>query len=374
MTEVTDGEIVLDFWVKNADLWQVYQAKKAERPLLFPTEGAQALGVSELELMLASPNSRYLGTDCRSVLLALPRFGEVLSIVRNEFAVHEKRGVLQNLNLGEKMGLAINVGGLDLRFFMTQWRYVLAIEEVRADKSVYALQFFDGAGGSISKVFLQDLSEENLLAWQDLIQTHAQKAQDTPILLTKLPQKTPWQFQALNPADKARLHSEWQAMQDVHQFHFLLKKLGIDRASSYHQAPEGMAQQLDPSAIAALFEKAQQSQCPIMIFVGNTGVVQIQTGQVYTLKRMGDWYNILDQKQTQFTLHLNDGALSQVWCVKRPTKDGIITCIEGFDKVGNSIITLFGERLEGQSELLLWRDLCQQIQNEYADQTAPKTA
>lgn len=32
---------------KNTTLWQTYQAKKADMPMLFPTEGAKLLGVSE---------------------------------------------------------------------------------------------------------------------------------------------------------------------------------------------------------------------------------------------------------------------------------------------------------------------------------------
>ena len=42
---------------KNDALWQTYQQQKAKDRMLFPTEGAAALGASELELLLASPNS-----------------------------------------------------------------------------------------------------------------------------------------------------------------------------------------------------------------------------------------------------------------------------------------------------------------------------
>ncbi|WP_352289707.1 ChuX/HutX family heme-like substrate-binding protein, partial [Psychrobacter sp. GW64-MNA-CIBAN-0177] len=81
---------------------------------------------------------------------------------------------------------------------------------------------------------------------------------------------------------------------------------------------------LSIDAVAATFEQARDAKCPIMIFVGNSGMVQIQTGQVHTLKRIGDWLNIFDKDHTDFTLHLKDKALAQVWCVKRPTKDGIV--------------------------------------------------
>lgn len=94
-----------------------------------------------------------------------------------------------------------------------------------------------------------------------------------------------------------------------------------------------------------------------MTFVGNKGIVQIQTGIVHNVKRIGNWLNILDKPQTNFTLHLNDDALAQVWCVKRPTKDGIVTCIEAFDTNGNTIITFFGQRQEGEPEKAYWQQM-----------------
>lgn len=130
---------------KNNDLWQQYQALKEKTPMLFPTEGAAALGISEFELMLASPYSQYIGRQCPAVLKQFEKFGEVESIVRNELAVHEKTAAYHNLKLGEKMGLALNVGGLDLRFFMWQWQHMLAVTDTsRLDKPSYSIQFMMG--------------------------------------------------------------------------------------------------------------------------------------------------------------------------------------------------------------------------------------
>ena len=53
---------------KNTELWQQYQTLKAKTPMLFPTEGTVALGVSEFELMLASPYSQYIGEQCKAAV------------------------------------------------------------------------------------------------------------------------------------------------------------------------------------------------------------------------------------------------------------------------------------------------------------------
>lgn len=352
---------------KNTALWQQYQALKEKIPMLFPTEGATALGVSEFELMLASPYSQYIGDQCKAVLKQFETFGDMESIVRNELAVHEKMAPYHNLKLGEKMGLALNVGGLDLRFFMWQWRHMLAVTDTsRADKPSYSIQFYNGEGAAIDKVYLRELSDENIANWQALIAAQQQTVNTETLTLEVQAPLSEWRYKALSEAESTQLQQGWQAMTDVHQFHTLLKNLDIDRASSYHQAPEQMTQQLDISAVEAVFTHARDAKCPIMIFVGNSGLVQIQTGTVQTLKRMGDWFNILDKDHNDFTLHLKDRALAQVWCVKRPTKDGIVTCIEGFDGHGVSIFSVFGQRLEGTPELAEWQQIVATVVKEHA--------
>ena len=362
---------------KNTELWQQYQALKVKIPMLFPTEGATALGVSEFELMLASPYSQYIGDQCKAVLKQFEKFGDMESIVRNELAVHEKTAPYHNLKLGEKMGLALNVGGLDLRFFMWQWQHMLAVTDTsRADKPSYSIQFYNAQGAAIDKVYLRELSDENISRWQAMIQEQQQAVIKETLTLEAQESVSEWSYKALGEAESAQLQQGWQAMTDVHQFHSLLKNLDIDRASSYRQAPEQMTQQLEISAVEAVFEQARDAKCPIMIFVGNSGLVQIQTGTVQTLKRMGDWFNILDKDHNDFTLHLKDKALAQVWSVKRPTKDGIVTCIEGFDGHGVSIFSVFGQRIEGTPELEEWQQIVAKVteSHSYADMMHEKTA
>jgi len=346
---------------KNTTLWQDYQALKAKTPMLFPTEGAAALGVSEFELMLASPHSQYIGDDCKSVLKQFENFGPLESIVRNELAVHEKTAPYHNLKLGEKMGLALNVGGLDLRFFMWQWQHMLAVTDISLAKPSYSIQFYNAQGAAIEKVYLRTLSDENVSRWQDMIHRQVQTVSGDAVTLNAQESLIDWQYKALNDEASKQLQQGWLSLTDVHQFHGLLKNLDIDRASSYRQAPEQMTHQLNIDAIEAIFEHACDVQCPVMIFVGNSGIVQIQSGTVQTCKRIGDWFNILDKDHNDFTLHLKDKALAQVWCVKRPTKDGIVTCIEGFDRFGASIFSVFGQRAEGMPELKEWQDIVAKV-------------
>ena len=352
---------------KNTTLWQSYQNKKASTPMLFPTEGAATLGVSEFELILASPHSQYMGGQCRTVLEQLQDFAQVESIVRNDLAVHEKTAQYHNLKLGDNMGIALNVGGLDLRFFMKRWQHMLVVTDMtRMDKPSYGIQFYDEQGSAIDKVFLRDMSAEAITRWQDMIQQQVASVDQDILMLEVKETAADWQYKVLTDDNRDKLQRRWQKMTDIHQFYHILNKLEIDRASSYRQAPEGAAYPLSIDAVEAVFNQACDSECPIMIFVGNSGMVQIQTGTIKTIKRMGDWINILDKNHNDFTLHLKDKALAQVWCVQRPTADGFVTCIEGFDNKGVTIFTLFGQRIEGTSELEVWRTITANIVSEYA--------
>ena len=365
----------LSFTQKNTALWQDYQEKKAQSPMLFPTEGAAALGVSEFELMLASPYSQYMGGHCQEVLKQFENFGQVESIVRNALAVHEKTAPYNNLKLGDKMGLALNVGGLDLRFFMWRWQHMLAVTDLsRADKPSYSIQFYDEQGSAIDKVYLRELTTENIERWQGMIQEQIDNLNSDELTLTPSTPLSQWKYKALTHDKCAELQQGWRDMSDVHQFHRLLQRLEIDRASSYYQAPEEMTQQLNIDAVEATFEQARDAKCPIMILVGNSGMVQIQPGTVQTIKRMGDWLNILDKGHKDFTLHLKDKALAKVWCVKRPTKDGIVTCIEGFDSHGTSVISIFGQRIEGTPELDVWQKIVAKIVEYHSQETVEQKA
>lgn len=350
---------------KDDTLWQTYQAKKADTPMLFPTEGAKLLGVSEFELLLSSPNSTYLGDDCRAMLLRLYELGQVENIVRNEFAVHEKTGQFLGLELGQTMGMALNEGGLDLRVFLNHFKFMLAIANT-GDKPSYQIAFFDEYGQAVDKVFLNPISDEKIALWQTLCDDFARTVTPSPIEVLRPDVQGDWQIKHLDDAQKATFHHDWLSMTDIHQFYKILSNHQLDRQSSYVNAPDGYATRLRPAVLEVLLNRASEQALPIMIFVGNTGMVQIYSGTVKHIKKMGAWLNIMDKKHSQFTLHLNDESIDSVWWVKRPNSDGYTTALEAFDKYGNSIITFFGERIEGQKQDPNWTALADALAGEFA--------
>ena len=99
-------------------------------------------------------------------------------------------------------------------------------------------------------------------------------------------------------------------------------------------------------------------ETPIMCFVGNRGCIQIHSGPVTNIKMMGPWLNVMDET---FHLHLRTDHVTELWAVRKPTKDGHVTSIEAYDANNELIIQFFGKRHEGEVELEEWRFLAENL-------------
>ena len=58
-----------------------------------------------------------------------------------------------------------------------------------------------------------------------------------------------------------------------------------------------------------------------------------------------------------FNLHLRDEGVARVFSVRKPTEDGIVTSIEAFDAHNRNILLMFGARKPGKPELEEWRTI-----------------
>jgi putative hemin transport protein len=332
--------------------WNDYLRLKAANPRLFLRDAAQTLGLSEGALLLEAPESRYLGRDFAAILERLRTVGPVLSTVRNEHAVLEKIASVEKIALMGNFGLAVHVGGFDVRMFTDRWKYVLAHSSEAHGKILRSIQFFDAYGLALQKIFLQD--ETALDAWGAILQDFHQEKNFT--FRTGFVRAYP-KDEDFNRQQMAEFQQDWRELQDIHHFNAMLETYGISRRKAFSLAPEGYARKLRRETIEKAYEVASHGDTPVMTFVGNRGIVQIQTGKIHHPERMEGWFNIFDKKETGFTLHLKDQAIHEVWRVSRPTRDSIVTCLEALDEQGDIILTLFGRRQEGEKERADWRQI-----------------
>ncbi|MFC4157780.1 hemin-degrading factor [Chitinimonas lacunae] len=334
------------------DLWQSYQALKRHQPRLRARDAARELGVSEAELVAADPLAVTLFPKFAELLGALEPLGPVMTLTRNEAAVHEKTGIYGNVSIDGHIGLALN-DEIDLRFFLSQWRYGFALRGERC-----SLQFFDRFGDAVHKVFLTGDSDQ--AAFEQLVAHYASQ----PAALS--PDRERPQPSVVRDAeiDVAGFRAGWLALQDTHEFFPLLRRFGVAREQALRLAPDGLARPVGTDAVETMLREAAHTGLPIMAFVGSPGCIQIHTGPVKRIEPMGPWLNVLDPG---FNLHLRMDLFARVWVVSKPTSDGMVTSLECFDEAGELIVQFFGARKPGKPELAAWTRLAHELANAEAD-------
>ena len=110
------------------------------------------------------------------------------------------------------------------------------------------------------------------------------------------------------------------------------------------------------TSLAHVLEGAAATELPIMIFVGNQGVIQIHSGPVHNIVTRGPWINVLDPDHD---LHVRNDAVASAWLVRKPTADGIVTSVELYGATGEQLALLFGTRKPGNPESQAWRSLAE---------------
>jgi putative hemin transport protein len=338
----------------NPQLQQRYDALKAENPKLRIRNAAEALGVSELELLelqLGGHATRLEG-GWQSLLQEVEQLGKVMALTRNEYAVHERKGVYHNVSFMHdgKMGVAVNPD-IDLRLFMWEWEYGYAVEVPSRNRVMNSLQFFNGRGEAVHKIYLTNESDK--AAYDQLVNKyrHADQTTATQVDHSPKPEKT---MVPDSEIDVSAFQEEWRNLQDTHDFFPLLKKYGLQRTQALRLAPEGFTEQVPNEAVVKMLEAAAEREVPIMVFVNSPGCIQIHSGPVKKLFPMEQWFNVMDP---DFNLHLNLQGVTESWVVKKPTKDGIVTGLELFDETGEMIVYFFGKRKPGIPELESWRGI-----------------
>ncbi|WP_417662953.1 hemin-degrading factor [Pseudomonas sp.] len=343
--------------VQASDLYRKWQQLRGDQSRLRARDAAVHLSVSEAELVASrlAVDTVRLRPEWEELLPALGELGYVMALTRNEHCVHERKSVYRDVTVsaGGKMGLVVSAD-IDLRLFLGGWGSVFAISE-QTDKGIQrSIQVFDHQGTAVHKVFLTETSE--LAAWEPLVERFRAPQQSTELQLQAPPE--PLAVKPDSEINQQTLRQGWSELKDTHHFFALLKKHGAGRTQALRLAGEEWAEPLDPSELTRAMEQAGERDIAIMVFVGNRHCIQIHTGPVRKLRWMDTWFNVLDP---EFNLHLKTPAITELWRVRKPSSDGVITSLEAFDADGELAIQLFGARKPGIPELRTWRELVESL-------------
>ncbi|WP_369600198.1 ChuX/HutX family heme-like substrate-binding protein [Hahella sp. SMD15-11] len=326
------------------------------QPRMRLRSAARELDTNELALTCVHPSwtVRLLEGDVRQWMELLPRLGQVKALTRNDEVVIETHGAFARITLSRDAQTGLCTGHQDMRYFLRHWAWAVHVRDPQASRQCESLQFFSRSGDALHKIFTTD--ETDMDAWRQVIGAMQTRPRASVPLATPpaAPSPKPPEW-----VDQDELRRAWSGLKDVHQFHAMLSRLGLDRITALKHIGRQWAWPVALTSLERLLQQCAQRAIPIMAFVGNPGVVQIYTGTVGRLLRAGPWYNVLDP---DFNLHVNTPALSEAWIVRRPTTDGIITSLELYNSRQQLVLTLFGARKPGQPERREWREVAEQCE------------
>lgn len=341
----------------NGDLAARWTRLRDERPTLRIRDAASTLGVSEAELVAlgVGRTATPLATDWRALLNDMPAVGRVMCLTRNDHCVHERHGRFEDVQVTGPHGVVLGPD-IDLRLFLSSWRYGFAVREPLKQGERLSLQFFDASGEAVHKIYATE--ETDRPAFDALIDRH--RAQIQPVMAIA-PQKPEIADRPDSEIDLEGLRAAWRAMTDTHEFFGMLAKFRVGRVQALRLIGANLARELPARALRSAMEAAAADGTPIMIFVGNRGCIQIHTGPVKRLVETHGWFNILDPA---FNMHLRDQGVARVFSVRKPTDDGVVTSIEAFDERDRNVLLMFGKRKPGKPELGQWRALVAGIEKQ----------
>ena len=337
------------------DLYDAYVNLQEQQPRLRVVDAAIHLGVTEAEIVAArvGKDAVRLNDDFANMLKGLKNFGKVMALARNKYVVTEISGIYEKVYVqeeeGKLRGIALNPGGIDLRFFFDNWHSGYAVTTGR----FRSIQFFDKHGTAIQKIFLKD--ESKLPEYQAFVADFTHESQSTlfDVNSRKIPENKLLPDEQINVA---ALEKGWSEITDVHQFPKLLATHKVGRLQALTLVDDKWAQEISPNSLTELLRLTRDKQVELMCFVSNKGIVQIYSGQVNTLKEVSGWYNVLDP---DFNLHVDMKGLSRAFISHKPTDEGgvLVSSVEFFNSDDETVLTFFGRRVEGKSQSKEWKNI-----------------
>ena len=345
-----------------ADLRERYLDFMKENPQVRIRDAAARLGVSEGELLATGigENVVRLRSDFKELLHELDTLGYVMALTRNDEIVHERKGVYENADTDLPHGMALFVNpDIDLRIFTRCWHHGFAATVENPRGTLRSLQIFDQDGTAVHKIYLTAKSDVG--AYERLVEKFRAEDQSPVLEVTPKPEKEADLPDEL--IDVEGFRKEWENLQDTHDFFPLLKKYKVGRRQALRLADKKFAGEVPVESFKYLLETARDRKVPIMVFVGNDGIIQIHTGEVENVAEARGWFNVMDEK---FNLHIDQAEVGAAYVVRKPTADGMVTSLEIFNKSDRDIALFFGKRKPGIPEREDWRELIADLEEKFA--------
>src|SRR5690554_1436328 len=234
-----------------------WDSLKKEQPHLRIRNAAQALGVSEMELLATRMGEGVtrLRPEFKEILSEIESLGKVMALTRNDECVHERKGVYLNGDFSSPHAQLFVGDDIDLRIFLSEWKFAFSV--VEGDKK--SLQFFGKDGLAIHKIYLTKDSQPE--AFDALVEKFKSEEQnpgmETEAIAPKPAEKPD------NEVDVEGFQEAWRELKDTHAFFGLLKKFGVSRLQALRFAPQkSFARKIDNEKVVSLLEEVSKREFP----------------------------------------------------------------------------------------------------------------
>jgi putative hemin transport protein len=329
-------------------------AYRTEHPRAYARDIAAAIGVSEAELVSSNESAIRLMPQWPALLRRLSALGRLKTITRNDAATLECWGSYEEIEVGEQVGQV--VGSLHLRLFLGAWSSAFILTESTAQGLRRSLQIFDRQGAAVHKIYIEDQSKLNDV--ERLIKEFRSDAIQ-PLALYPYPEKKSELLDS--EIEQKKFCAAWDGLRHKHELFGLLRSFGMNRRQAFRLAGEARAQKVSSRSVRGLLRSASTQRLPLVISVGNPGMLQSYRGIV---KRFTSDEKRIDVLDSCVNFHLLANKISEAWVVRKPGHGGVISSLELLDKKGESAVIFCEKREQDASDSLLWSNLLTQVTRE----------
>lgn len=334
----------------NHELKQRWLQLVEENPRTRIRDAAEILNVSEMELLATDiPNSVVqLEGDFKALMQRLTEVGKVMSLVRNEIAVHELSGIYPALKFNRNPQVGVAMEAIDLRIHFNEYCYAFASKTPQGKNELRSIQFFDKSGQALQKIYLKN--SDHIAVWDEIVTNFKAERQQTSFELIKSQTGS----RSFVNIDIDQFRQDWAEMEDVHDIARIIRRYGISRHEAVTLVGDQFAKQVNKEAINELMDRVRQQAIACFVFVGNKGITQIYSGTFKKTVAMGAWMNVLDP---DFNLHVLNSAVKDIWVVRKPTINGVVTSLEVYDINGKICLQFAPTGTKQAEEPGEWRSL-----------------
>lgn len=339
----------------QGDIKLIWKTFKSINSNVHIRDAANILGYSEAQLLSTSCGESVirLKPDWENILFGIKQIGTVMVLTQNDSAISKNIGTYSITNsreneistIGDKINLRLNVNN---------WRMAFAVEENNEEAILRSFQFFDEHGKAVHKVYLT--KESNAKVYDDIVKINRNEDQKPLQHVEK--SETTSRVNILPQINISEFEQEWFKLSDVHDFQKILSKYGIGRVQAYNLAKDQLACRVNNNGLNKILLLAAEKCVPLMFFVQNSGVVQIQSGLIEKVKQIGNWFNVISY---DFNVQINKKNIHSSWIVKKQTEDGIVTSFEIYDRNEKKIAMLYAKRDENRNIPSKWTTLLNSI-------------